>query len=194
MSCVYCFYPQSQDYDWNNTFGIIHINGFWNTSISEANYELGSLFLACSQPQGSLLEVCLWNTSTWVLNYLKCSSSLWSKLQDLWSLLSQVLFHKNPNYEVTFFPFKCKYPLPKLLSMRVKKRVWERARESATASAMVRRGRRARRRGAEGRSAGSQWNPRHSRLLWRIEEEKSKASLWRRREGFRHGSDWDRIT
>ena len=69
----------------------------------------------------------------------------------------------------------------------------ERARESATASAMVRRGRRARRRGAEGRSAISQWNPRRSRLLWRIEEEKPKASLWRRREGSRHGSDWDRI-
>ena len=70
----------------------------------------------------------------------------------------------------------------------------ERARESATASAMVRRGKRARCRGAKGRSAVSQWNPRRSRLLWRIEEEKSKASLWRRREGFRHGSDWDRIT
>ncbi|RVX10600.1 hypothetical protein CK203_016929 [Vitis vinifera] len=57
---------------------------------------------------------------------------------------------------------------------------------------MVRKGRRARRREAEGRSAVSQWNPRRSRLLWMIEKEKSKSSLWRRREGFRHGSDWDR--
>ena len=78
--------------------------------------------------------------------------------------------------------------------MGERERERERARESVTASAMVRKGRRAWRREAEGRSAVSQWNPRRSRLLWMIEKEKSKSSLWRRREGFRHGSDWDWTT
>ena len=63
----------------------------------------------------------------------------------------------------------------------MRERERERARESATVSAMERRGTIARRCEGEGRSAVSQWNPRRSRLLWMIEKENSKSSSWRRR-------------
>ena len=65
-------------------------------------------------------------------------------------------------------------------------------RESAQESVMVRRGMRGRRREAEGRNATSSWNPRSLRSLGTRGKEKSKFSLWRRREGFRHGFVWVR--
>ena len=72
--------------------------------------------------------------------------------------------------------------------MRERERERERARENATVSAMVRRGKIARRRVAEGRSAASQWSTRCSRLLWMIEKENPKSSSGEEGRGFVMGS------
>ena len=64
-------------------------------------------------------------------------------------------------------------------------------RERVRESAMERGEKIARRLAEEGRKVASQWSPRRSRSLLMKGKENPKFSSWRRREGFRHGSDWD---
>ena len=66
----------------------------------------------------------------------------------------------------------------------------ESERKQVRESAMVRRGMKVRSRDAEGGNANSAWNQRSLRLLVTRGKESSKPSLWRRREGLRHGFGW----